>query len=281
MDLDQHIIDSSPIIHFIKDRDGYYKKVNTAYEQILGLPREKIIGKKDEQIFPPNIYNKWKLRENRIMEEKQSDKFEFNLHHEGEDRSFLVFYASKNHRDRDGEEFVGWILEITEHKKSEINLQTILNSLNTGFLLIKPETRVVHDLNRRAEEMIGLSSSDIVGQDCQRFICPVQNEVCPILDDNMEVENRTGLLTDRTGRKIPILKTIIPIMLGKERFILESFTDISEQKEIESSLKRNIEELEKFNKLTINREERMIELKQEVNQLCEELGRNKRYKINL
>jgi PAS domain S-box-containing protein len=281
MDLNQHIMNSSQIIHFIKDEDGCYKNINSAYEHICGFSREQIIGRTDKEVFPPNLYNTWKDQEARIMKEGVPDKFEITLCHEKTERSFLVFFMPSQEDSSGKKEYIGWSLEITERKKNEVNLQTILDSLNTGFLLIQPETRLIHNLNRRAEEMLGLPAVDIIGSDCQQYLCPFQGESCPILDGCMKVENRDGLLTNHKGEKVPILKTIIPVRLGGQQFLLESFTDVSLQKKNELCLKQNIEELEKFNKLTINREERMIELKQEINQLCQELGRKQRYKINL
>lgn len=47
---------------------------------------------------------------------------------------------------------------------------------------------------------------------------------------------------------------------------------ITERVKAEQELKQKIDELEKFNKLMVGRENRMIELKQEVNRLLKELG---------
>lgn len=43
--------------------------------------------------------------------------------------------------------------------------------------------------------------------------------------------------------------------------------------------KQQMDELERFNRLTINREEKMIELKEEINTLLEQMGKDKKYKI--
>ena len=43
--------------------------------------------------------------------------------------------------------------------------------------------------------------------------------------------------------------------------------------------KQQMDELERFNRLTINREEKMIELKEEINTLLEQTGKDKKYKI--
>ena len=45
----------------------------------------------------------------------------------------------------------------------------------------------------------------------------------------------------------------------------------------EKRLKESLEELERFNNLTVGREQRMIELKQQVNELLGELGREEQY----
>lgn len=58
------------------------------------------------------------------------------------------------------------------------------------------------------------------------------------------------------------------------------FTDVTDRKKTEDELKTKITELEKFQEITVNRELEMIELKKEINALCEKCGENKKYKIN-
>ncbi|MBN1819487.1 MAG: PAS domain S-box protein [Prolixibacteraceae bacterium] len=53
--------------------------------------------------------------------------------------------------------------------------------------------------------------------------------------------------------------------------------DITERKEIEEKLKEYTEELEVFNKAMVDRELKIIEMKEEVNRLCDELGREQKY----
>ena len=66
---------------------------------------------------------------------------------------------------------------------------------------------------------------------------------------------------------------------GKFAGFLGISRDISERKKIESKLMETLIELEGFNKAMIGREQRMIELKEEVNYLLEKLGKDTKYSI--
>jgi len=67
------------------------------------------------------------------------------------------------------------------------------------------------------------------------------------------------------------------INIGKA--VATEFSAVVERKQIEEALKKKNEELEAFNKLAIGRELRMIELKKEVNELLEKLGKEAKYKV--
>lgn len=61
--------------------------------------------------------------------------------------------------------------------------------------------------------------------------------------------------------------------------IVCTLEDITERKQAEKELAERMEELERFTRLTVDRELKMIYLKEEINTLLEQLGREKKYKI--
>ncbi len=164
-------------------------------------------------------------------------------------------------------------------KESEQRVQTILNAINTGVIIIDPENRTIVDVNPLAAQMIGLPGTEIIGHICHEFVCPKAVNDCPVLDSEQEIENAERVLLTAAGQEIPILKTVTRVKLSGKTHLLESFIDISELKKAEQELKERLEELEQFNRLVVGREIKMIGLKEEVNQLLEKLGREEKYEI--
>jgi hypothetical protein len=55
--------------------------------------------------------------------------------------------------------------------------------------------------------------------------------------------------------------------------------EITERKHMEEELRRNVEELEQFSNLAIGREIKMIQLKEEINELLGQLDQGEKYEI--
>jgi hypothetical protein len=66
---------------------------------------------------------------------------------------------------------------------------------------------------------------------------------------------------------------------GKVTGVAIFAADITERKRDEDKLHQNIAELERFSKLAVGREERMIELKSEINEMLRGLGQPEKYNI--
>jgi len=63
--------------------------------------------------------------------------------------------------------------------------------------------------------------------------------------------------------------------------IVVNFRDITARKQAEEALAQRVEELERFHRLAVGRELRMIELKRQVNDLSEQLGKEPPYDLSL
>ena len=279
------ILDSAEEGIFGVDAEGRIDFVNPAACKMLGMQDKELLGGMAHPLIQHSYSDGSHYpAEQSLMCESFTEGVSRNVDDEvfwrKDGSSFPVEYTSTPVR-KNGD-IIGAVVtfrDITERKKSEERVKTILNSINTGIIIINPEQRIITDVNPVAADMIGLPKEEIIGKKCHRFICTMANKDCPIIDHGMKLENVERILVTADGKEIPILKTVVSIVLGEEKLLLESFVDLTERKKAEEELKRHMEDLESFNRLTINREERMIELKEEINKLLKEIGREEKYEI--
>jgi PAS domain S-box-containing protein len=131
-------------------------------------------------------------------------------------------------------------------RESEHRSNTVLDTIQAGIVVIEPETRIIVGVNPAAAKMVGASEQRILRSVCQNYICPAERGQCPILDLGQNFDNAEQLLLTASGGKIPILKTVVPVILAGRKHLLESFVDISERKRAEEQLQKRNEELKNF-----------------------------------
>ena len=123
-----------------------------------------------------------------------------------------------------------------EIKQREAQQKAIFESVQTGIALIDPKTHRIVDVNTTAAHLFGASKEAIIGSVCHRFICPAAVGRCPITDLEQTVDNAERVLLTADGKSRPILKSVSKITLGGHAYLLESFIDISDRKQMELAL---------------------------------------------
>jgi len=144
---------------------------------------------------------------------------------------------------------IAFFRDVTERKhaeealrESEKRLKTILDSLQTGIVILDWDTHTIVDVNPVAAQMIGAPKDEIVGRICHKHICPAEVGKCPITDLGQGVDDSEGELLRADGSIVPVIKTSIPVVLGDRTCLLESMVDISERKQAEEALRQAKEE---------------------------------------
>ncbi len=125
----------------------------------------------------------------------------------------------------------------------------MIYSIRAGIIVIDAQTHTIIDVNPAALEMMGTTKDAVVNQRCTNVICLAEVGKCPITDLNQMVDNAERILLRSDGRKIPIIKSVVPVMLHGTPCLLETFIDNSYRKEIELRL---AESEEKYRALTEN-----------------------------
>jgi two-component system sensor histidine kinase/response regulator len=133
---------------------------------------------------------------------------------------------------------VAVIRDIRERKQNEERIRTILESVQVGIMVVEASSHHILEINSIAASMIGFPKENIVGQVCRQFICNNCRDECPITDLGRKVDNTETVLLTASGSEIPILKTVVPITLMERECLLESFVDITSQKNAEDMLRQ-------------------------------------------
>ncbi|MBW1827193.1 MAG: PAS domain S-box protein [Deltaproteobacteria bacterium] len=141
----------------------------------------------------------------------------------------------------------GVFFDITDRKRdeeiineSESRLRDILNAVQAGVIMIDAETHVICDANPAAAEMIGAPKEEIIGNVCHQYLCPTEKGKCPIIDLGQTFDNTERVLLTANGEHLTIIKTVVPIVVKGRKYLLGSFTNISDLKKArEAALKES------------------------------------------
>lgn len=132
-------------------------------------------------------------------------------------------------------------LRTSDISKNTRELKKILDSIQTGILIINKSTGFIADVNFLAADIIGATKKDLIGKKADDYFFFLGNQ-----EYNRESKtSREGLLKRNNGKLLPILKTEVEVSLGETILVLESFIDISERKKMEDELLRAQFELER------------------------------------
>lgn len=232
---------------------------------------------------------------------------EFRMKAKGGSWRWILSLGRVTERDETGRptRVVGVHLDITERKENEQELAAsrqrlgqIIDFLPDPTWVIDVEGRVVA-WNRAIAELTGILEEDILGKGDHEYALPFYGERRPCLIDmvtepnEIRMDNFLELKREAEGKLVAesfhpglnggtyLASTARSLQGpgGKLVGAIETLRDVSERKKTEEELKRYVDELERFSRLVVGREEKMILLKEEINDLLGELDRDRKYKI--
>jgi PAS domain S-box-containing protein len=213
---------------------------------------------------------------------KSGTAYRFDWMHKRCDGSLLPCEVTLIPIKLPGAQLLASIRDITERKAMEQKIiaegERLKNILDKAPINIAFSTKGrIHFANPLFAETFGAREGD---PSPQLYVHPEERDaLVERLKNDGIVKNFEIQMFDRQKNVRDMLITYLPINYEGEDGILGWLTDITERKQAERELKERMEDLERFSLLTINREEKMIQLKEEINSLLEQTGKEKKYKI--
>jgi two-component system, chemotaxis family, CheB/CheR fusion protein len=186
------------------------------------------------------------------------------------------------------------IEDVTERQRADTLtalLAAIVNSSDDA-IIGKDLNGVITSWNRGAENLFGYTAQEAIGQPVTMLMPPdrlhEEAEILEQLKRGDRVEDFETVRLRKNGSSLEISLTISPIKDATGQIIGASKVarDITERKRAEEALAQShaelqshAEELTRFNSVAVGRELRMIELKKEINELCQRHGEAARYPL--
>jgi PAS domain S-box-containing protein len=129
------------------------------------------------------------------------------------------------------------------------------------------------DGNKAAEEFIGYKREEFLGKNLLKGLLPPRDVpkvlklvIQGILGKKM-IKSVEVALNRKDGSQVQVEISGAPVKFGNQIVLIGIARDITERKRVGNELRDKNEELEKFHKLAVGREVKMIELKDRIREL--------------
>ena len=186
------------------------------------------------------------------------------------------------------------IAERTEQLRRKKELSENIIETAKSLVVVLDRNAAVVTFNRFAEELTGYSRKEVLGKNWLEMFIPqrdrerIRQVFQNCLDGDLP-ENVENTIICKRGEERTILwnNSVLRDGRGNITGTLSLGSDITERKRAEKEIRQarekaetisrelaeKVNELERFNRLAVGREMKMIELKRQVNNLCSELGK--------
>lgn len=290
------VFDNIDLIVVALDQDGVILYNNNYLSELTRYDKNELCGRNwFDQLIPSEESELKHFFEGSVRKGK------FFLHHENpiltkDAKKRIIAWSNTIFYDSHKKTFgvIGFGQDVTAQRNAEAALREVkgrydlLFGTMTSGVLYQDETGKIITVNPAAEKILGMSARKIIGEKSIGSILEMSYEdgsLCPTEECPSEIALKTGQKIIRVVRGIKTLgrpklfwirASAVPETKKEESapcHVYMIFDDITEEKENAVAEKRHLEELEKMNKLMINREMKMIDLKKELEKLKAQSGK--------
>jgi PAS domain S-box-containing protein len=171
------LMEAIPAPVFYKDMAGRYLGCNRAFEKNLGFSREQIIGKTVYEVAPKDLAEVYHQADEELLKRPGSQNYESSLlyadgtHHQ-------VIFNKATYQNAEGEVggLIGVILDITERKRAEEQIQLLADAVQStqDMICITDQQNRFTFANRAFLQTYGYTAEEIMGR-TPDFLCSAKN----------------------------------------------------------------------------------------------------------
>jgi PAS domain S-box-containing protein len=276
----RELADSIADVFFAMDEDLHYTYWNKASEALTGISAQDALGKSIWDLFSDTPGTRRAVELYRDVLATRQPQILVNETTLGGQHYFFEINA---YPSRHG--LAVFVKDITERKLAEETLRQ-LQARHQAILMEIPDIIMEVDANKvytwanpAGYEFFG---DDVIGKEASYYFLGEQEtyaRVQPLFNGSPDTLYVESWQRRRDGQKRLLAwwcKSLYDSE-GQVNGVLSTARDITEQKQVEERIRQQMDELQRWHNVTLGREDRILELKLEVNQLLARLGEAPRY----
>jgi PAS domain S-box-containing protein len=267
------LVESSHDAIIGKTLDGIITSWNPGAERIYGYRREEVLGKPMSLLVPPG-------RENELPDIFERIKVRHQVEHHVTERirkdGTVIDVSVTVSPIKDVEGNVVGVSsiarDVTAVRQVSQYARSLIEASPDPLVTISPEGKIT-DVNEATVKVTGVPREKLIGTDFSDYFTEpdkaregYQRVLSQglVTDYPLTIRHQDGRLTD-VLYNISVYKDVRGKVLG----VLAAARDVTAQKKVEAQIKEldRLADLERFQKLTVGRELKMIELKREIEDL--------------
>ncbi len=283
------LYDLAPVGYFVLSKQGLILEANLTAATLLGEARGALVKEPISRFILKEDQDIYYRHRKRLFETGEPQACELRLVKKG-GAAFWALLEARAAQDAEGAPVCRVSLsDITERKRaeetlheSEEHLRAIMENAPDGVYLNDLAGNFLYG-NNKTEEITGYRREEIIGKNMMELnlLSPDgRAKAVGLLQDNSRGK-ATGpdelRLNKKDGNQIIVeINTSVARRSGQP-VVIGFVRDITQRKRAEELIKSQLEELQRWQDVMLDREDRVQELKREVNKLCLRIGEAARY----
>jgi len=285
------IFDNSAVAITLTDENEKIISWNKYAETLLGMNKDDLYLRSVQDLYPVAEWQK--IRSQDVRQKGMQHHLETKIIRKNNDPIDVDLSLSvlKNHEDKVVGS-IGVIKDITDQKRlektleeSEKKFKLLYEKAPVPYHTLSP-TGLITDVNEKWCQTLGYAKEEVLGKSIFDFISEGERTRAQesfaqkIFNGKSYTGGHEREYRTKTGEKRLFLIHDFFLFDNDSRVVsvYTTMEDITETKIVEQTLKEKINELERYKIITVNREMKMMELKNEINELCTQLHQKPKYK---